>query len=64
MKELTEELIKEHTRKLVDKRFYVNASVVALNIEYADFNTTGWRFEKIRAVAEHEIEIYKQSLKK
>lgn len=64
MKILTEDLIKQHTRYLVNKRFYINASVVALNIEYANFNTTGWRFEKIRAIAEHEIEVYKQQLKK
>lgn len=58
---MTEEFIKNFTRACVDKWFYISPSMVAMKIEYVGVDTKGWRFEKIRAIAEQEIKLYKQN---
>ena len=58
----TEEEVRDYTRKQVDKHFYISASTVVLRSNY--IAETGWRFEKMRSIVDHEIQVYKQLLKK
>lgn len=57
---MDEQFIKDFTRTCVDRWYYITPSAVASKIEYIGVDTKGWRFEKIRAIAEQEIKIYKQ----
>lgn len=53
----TEEKVKEFTRERIDKDYFSTASSIVLISYYYD---SGWRFDKMRAFVEQQIQIIKQ----
>lgn len=58
----TEEMVRDFTRKCVDRYYYETPSMIVLKTN--TYGETGWRFDKMRSVVENEIQLYKQKLKK